>query len=312
MNLARIKFFGLFITGLCKVQTVGFEKLAASFDTKASSDSSLRRIQRFMADYLLDTNLIARIVFALLPHEPPYRSSLDRTNWKFGSTNINILTLAIVYKGVAFPLLFTMLPKFGNSSTNERINLNQRYIALFGQGSIDCLLADREFVGQHWLDYLNFNHIRYHIRIRENFWITLPRNGHVVRASWLFIHLTINQQSHNSLIVKIKGQLCYLSGSKVKNKQGVPELQVIISFNKPEQVQTLYRERWQIETAFRAMKTSGFNLEDIHLTDIDRIAKLIALLMVAFVWAYKAGVFLKEICAIKIKKLGRRAKSLFK
>jgi hypothetical protein len=46
---------------------------------------------------------------------------LDRTNWKFGSKDINILALAIVYQGFAFPLLFTMMPKFGNSSTSERI-----------------------------------------------------------------------------------------------------------------------------------------------------------------------------------------------
>lgn len=88
-----------------------------------------------------------------------------------------------------------MLPRFGNSSTNERIELMQRYTALFGQDSIDCLLADREFVGQHWLDYLNFNRIRYHIRIWENFWVTLPKNGHVVKAAWLFKYVAINQQS---------------------------------------------------------------------------------------------------------------------
>lgn len=55
MNLARIKFFGLFICALCKVQTVCFEKLAASFDSEVEVGSSLRRIQRFMAEYLLDT-----------------------------------------------------------------------------------------------------------------------------------------------------------------------------------------------------------------------------------------------------------------
>jgi len=100
MNLARIKFFGLFICALCKVQTVCFEKLAVSFDTDARVDSSLRRIQRFMSDYLLDTNIIARLVFSLLPHKPPYRLALDRTNWKFGSSNINILVIAIVYECV--------------------------------------------------------------------------------------------------------------------------------------------------------------------------------------------------------------------
>jgi hypothetical protein len=155
MNLARIKFFGLFISALCKVQTVCFEKLACSFDSDARVDSSLRRIQRFMSEYLLDTNLIARFVFSLLPHKPPYRLVLDRTNWKFGSKDINILTLGIVYKGVAFPLLFHMMPKFGNSSTRERIDLINRFIQLFGRGSIGCLLADREFVGHRWLEYLN-------------------------------------------------------------------------------------------------------------------------------------------------------------
>ncbi len=146
-----------------------------------------------MSGYLLDINLIARLVFALLPHKPPYRLAIDRTNWKIGSTNINILVLAVVYQGVAFPIMFTMMPKFGNSSTSERIELMQRYINLFGIDTIECLLADREFVGEHWLGYLNFNQIHYHIRIRDNFWVVIPRNGHRVKASWLFNRLKINQ-----------------------------------------------------------------------------------------------------------------------
>ena len=138
MNLARIKFFGLFISALCKVQTVCFEKLACSFETNVRVDSSLRRIQRFISEYSLDSDLIARFVFSLLPHKPPYRLVLDRTNWKFGTKNINILTLGIVYKGVAFPVLFHMMPKFGNSSTSERIDLMNRFISLFGADNMNA------------------------------------------------------------------------------------------------------------------------------------------------------------------------------
>ena len=58
MNLARIKFFGLFISALCNVQTVCFEKLATGFDSDAKVDSSLRRIQRFMSEYILDTDIM--------------------------------------------------------------------------------------------------------------------------------------------------------------------------------------------------------------------------------------------------------------
>ena len=156
INLACIKFFGLFISALCKVQTVCYEKLACSFDSTVRMDSSFRRIQRFMEEYVLDTDLIARFVFSLLPYKPPYRPIIDRTNWKFGSKDINILTLGIVYKGVAFPILFHMMPKFGNSSTRERKDLINRFIRLFGSdNNIECLLADREFVGANWLEYLN-------------------------------------------------------------------------------------------------------------------------------------------------------------
>ncbi len=312
MNLARIKFFGLFIMALCKVQTVCFEKLAVSFDCEAKIESSLRRIQRFMAEYTLDTALIAKIVFALLPHKPPYRLALDRTNWKFGSVDINILVLAVVYKGVALPLMFTMMPKFGNSSTNERIELMQRYVDLFGASTIDCLLADREFVGEKWIGFLNSNHIRYHIRIRENFWVIIPRNKHQAKASWLFNDLRINQCRFFRGIVNINGQLCYLSGSKVMSKEGKPELQIIVSFNKPEQAQSFYKERWQIESAFKAIKSSGFDIESTHLIDLDRIAKLVSLILVAFVWVYRIGIHLDEIRPIVIKKHGRRAKSFFK
>jgi hypothetical protein len=80
-NLARTKFFVLMISALCKVQIVGFEKLASAFDSSADTSSSLRRIQRFMATYLLDTDLVAKLIFNLLPHKPPYRLAMDRTNW---------------------------------------------------------------------------------------------------------------------------------------------------------------------------------------------------------------------------------------
>jgi IS4 transposase len=242
-----------------------------------------------MAEYLLDTDLIARFVFALLPHKPTYRLALDRTNWKFGTTDINILVLAIVYQGLAIPILYTMMPKFGNSSTAERIDLIRRYIQLFGIDTIDCLLGDREFVGDQWLAYLNNRRIRYHLRIRENFWIDIPKNGHRVKASWFFNHLKINQYEFNHGIVYIKGQLYYLSASKVRNKDRIPKLQIIASFNKPDEAHSYYKERWQIESAFKALRTSGFNIDDTHLTDLDRVEKLFALVLVAFIWLTKSA-----------------------
>jgi hypothetical protein len=321
MNFARISFIGIFICALCKVQyfgyaqqpTVCFERIACGFETLCQTSSSLRRIQRFMAEYQLDKDLIARLIFSLLPHKPPYTLSVDRTNWKFGTTDINILVFAVCYKSMAFPILFKLMQKAGNSNTAERIQLLERYMKLFGIESINCLVADREFIGEDWISYLNFKRIEYYIRIRENFWVKNPKTGKRFKASWLFCDLGLNQTAFRHSIYYVNNQLCYLSASKVKNKDGKPELQIIISFSKPERAQKIYKERWQIETAFKALKTSGFNIEKTHLTDIQRIEKLLALVLIAFVWSYLVGIYLHEqVKTIRVLKHGRKEKSLFK
>ncbi len=309
LNLARAKFVTMFIIALCKVQTVNYSKLANAFESEALAESSLRKIQRFMANFSLDANLIAKLIFSLLPDKQGLTISIDRTNWKFGKLNINIFMLGIVYKGVAFPLLFSMLPKRGNSNSNERILLINRYINLFGKETIDCIVADREFVGKDWIDYLNYNELRYYIRIRNNFRVYLAHKNQELKVSWLFNSYKVNQFIIYPKIVKINGQLCFLSGSKLSGN----EFLILISFNKPENSSEYYSMRWQIEMTFRAMKTSGFDIEKTHLTDIERIEKLTLLIMIAFVWAYKVGIYLNEqVKEIKIKTHGRRAITIFK
>ena len=109
INRSRLKLMSMFVIALCKVQTVGFEKLSKAFDSEALSSSSLRRIQRFIADFILDADLIAKMIFSLLPEKENLSLCIDRTNWKLGQADINILMLGITYQGVAFPLLFKML-----------------------------------------------------------------------------------------------------------------------------------------------------------------------------------------------------------
>ena len=130
MNLARIKAMSMMICALCKVHRVAYTKLASAFDNKAETSSSLRRIQRLIAECIINTDLITKLILKLIPIKGPYYLSMDSTNWKFSSTNINILTLGIIYDGMAFPIVFKM--KRGNSNTEERIKLIQRFISLAG------------------------------------------------------------------------------------------------------------------------------------------------------------------------------------
>ena len=63
--------------------------------TAVDKDSNLRRLQRFLAKYVLGLDMIARMIFSLLPVKTGLVLSMDRTNWKSGESDINILMLGI-------------------------------------------------------------------------------------------------------------------------------------------------------------------------------------------------------------------------
>ena len=93
---------------------------------------------------------------------------LDRTNWKFGKLDINILTVAYAHEGVAVPLLWCLLPKARNSATQERSALLERLLKLLPLEQLEVLLADREFVGGEWFAYLCEQHLPFVIRVRKD------------------------------------------------------------------------------------------------------------------------------------------------
>lgn len=311
LNKARAQVLSFLIIALCKVQTVNLFKLANVFNSKAKPASSMRRIQRFLKDVHFDFDKLAMFIVKILPFKGPFALSMDRTNWKFGKLDINALFIGICYQGVAFPLMFSLLEKKGNSNTPERIALIERFVRLFGKESIDYLVADREFVGHAWLKYLNKNGISYHIRIKENFYVT--RNGKTLKVREMFRHLKMNECECLKGLYTVNGEQCYLSATRCKDRNGKPELKVIVSLRNPGKALSRYKKRWQIEACFKAMKTSGFNIEDTHLVHLDRIAKLFGVMMIAYTWAYLVGIHEHDnYTPLRRKTHGRREKSLVK
>ncbi|MFK7978765.1 MAG: hypothetical protein AB8G86_02180, partial [Saprospiraceae bacterium] len=58
--------------------------------------------------------------------------AIDRTNWKLGKININILYIGLVLENGRFiPLYFKLLAKKGNSSQQERMDLFEEFKTIF-------------------------------------------------------------------------------------------------------------------------------------------------------------------------------------
>lgn len=311
-NLARMTLMSFLITSMLKVRSVNFARLAAGYHNGANHSSKLRRIQRFFCQFEFTEPLYCRLLAKMLPVQGRYQLSLDRTNWKLGRLNINLLFLSVIYQGVSLPIFWCVLgDKRGNSSQQERIRLLEQFIKYFGQDKIDALTADREFVGNAWLCFLSMNQIRFYIRVRKNMYFTY-RDGKRVKAYWLLLSQPLNQAYFHPKIVYLQDTLVYFSGMKYMARGGKVEYLIIVAFNEKHLSVEVYRNRWQIEMMFKAFKSAGFNLEATHINDYQRLDRLIKVLAIAFIWAYNTGIYLHEqVKKIPLKKHGRRAQSFF-
>ena len=139
------------LMALFATRTVNLDRLADCIASDTDKESRYRRLQRFFALFSIDFDIIAGFIFKLFfKNGGKWYLTMDRTNWKWGKSDINILTLAIAYKGIAIPIYWELLDKRGNSDTQERIDLITKFTNQFGKDCIAGILADREFVGDDW------------------------------------------------------------------------------------------------------------------------------------------------------------------
>jgi len=259
------------------------------------------------ASYELNYSEIAQAVVALMDIPEPWVLSLDRTEWQFGDCIFNILMWGGVHEGVAFPLVWCLLDKPGNSNSDERMRLFNQFLERFGEREIACLTADREFVGKDWFGYLLGDpRTPFRIRIRENHKLTQGRVS--LKVGIAFADLPIGQTKILRHKRRLSGHWVYIAALRLEDNS----LLVVATQSAPKSASTDYAKRGSIETLFGIFKTRGFCLESTHLTDGERLSKLLALLSLALCWVILTGEWLQEVKPLSIKKHGRRAKSIFR
>ena len=150
--------------------------------------STYRRLQRFFQHVRRPADRAAPMIARLAGGAQKRTLVPDRTNWKIGESHVNIRVLAIRTRHSQVPLMWTVLDRAGHSETPQRIALMERSTALFGQGSIAMLLADREFVGEDWFNWLTQNDIPFTIRIAHNRLVTRADGCRVRLATQITHH----------------------------------------------------------------------------------------------------------------------------
>lgn len=294
----------------CPVETgASSGHLASQFPGAALYASNYRRLQRFFQFVRLEGDIAAGLIMRMLNLERPKLLALDRTNWKLGSSDVNILVLAIVTRRFRVPILWTLLDHGGTSATAQRVALMRRYLRLFKASSVEALLADREFIGSEWMEFLIENNIPFAIRLKEDMAVRLEDGSLRQFRTLLRKHRRNAWEGWLNDMAAIPANRLRFAAKRIKKGE---LLIVATSLDDGARGLNLYRRRWGIECLFADTKTRGINIEDTHITDPAKLATLIVVVAFAVTWAHRCATCAMGRKAIPRKAHGRREKSWFR
>ena len=309
LSNSRLETLCLLVIGIARVRTVNLSHISGEMPTQAKVESTCRRLQRFFQYVDPGEDWSVRLVVRMLGLSGSWDPCLDRTNWRIGRKEINLLVLAIATRRYHVPLIWTVPGKAGNSNTKQRIALIKHYPGLFEAESIKCLLADREFIGLDWLTFLHEQDVPFIIRVKSNQYVTCEDG---------------TRQSLRNLLRTCRGKRTFsahfgaagdtdpmwlnFAAKRIKGKE-----LLIVATNRPARhALTTYSQRWAIECLFAEAKTKGFNLEDTRLSITKKVSLLIGIVALAMAWAAKMASKKPGTQKRPGKSHGRYARSIFR
>ncbi|CAM3637924.1 Mobile element protein [Deinococcus saxicola] len=293
----QIELLTLLVLALIQAKDIRHTALAERCGGNAQTASVIRKIERFFDRHPVCHADVARLVLTLLPDTKKREFAIDRTNWKLGRTDVNALFLAVIWRGVAVPLLFELLPHGGNSDTSTRLTLLDNTLTLLDCWEVATLYADREFIGQEWIQGLAERGIPITVRLRVD-----TRIEEMPAGDWL---QDLQPDRKFMLLDQMTVYGVPMNVVLTRTDQG-EALIVASNATTAERILKGYRQRWKIECLFRALKTKGFNLENTHMTLPAHVTRLLCLLILGYVWSVLVGIDQDA----KLKKHGRRAWSV--
>ena len=257
---------------------------------------------------------VSYLMFSILnPCEAIYLA-IDRTNWQIGNRNkmnINVLVIGMVLaNGCFIPLVWQQLEKKGNSNQLERNTLLKLFVELFlprlpqhFETKRFVMLGDREFIGKEWFKLL-CKRMRFVMRVRRDdylFQVAESWNTTVAKAlrkierlckrdGFVYLSISMDGKTYYYVVVPNLQKGAKKSDKWVRFVSNIADLQMI---------REAYQERWQIEVFFKHCKTNGFRLEDMNLTQTEKVMLMIAVVGCAYVLAIRAGILEDERRPIK-------------
>lgn len=325
-----VKVFILLIQCILRSRTVCLYKCRSELGAVLGKKdiklhTAYTRLIRFFKIKNIDAFCIGIIwlIIHLIGFQGAVYMSMDRTNWKIGKSNINVLFIGLLLpNGIFIPILWQLYNKRGNSSEMERCQLIERFFKVWQNytGLEITILGDREFIGAQWFGFMVQVGFSFVIRARwQDYWgeVSIALNKTIANTEKYMLN-RIKREGYFQTSIMLEGNLLYYTmfpnTSKRQNKKD--KWMILISDKKDlDWISNSFRRRWSIEVFFYHCKTNGFNLEDLNLTNLLKAQLMMGLTAICYVLSIIKGVncLKKEKMYFKNYKIKRsQAISLFR
>jgi hypothetical protein len=197
------------------------------------------------------------------------------------------LMLTAVYQRRAIPLLWTVVKgSKGHLPTATHLDLLRQLQALLPEGVDVVLLGDGEFDSVDLQTFVNQQGWHYVCRTAKNsqvcemsVWQALDDIALWPGCCLSLPDVRFTQQAYGPVLVILWWQ----RGEK-------EPIYLVTNFDLTAEACRFYSKRMRIETFFSDQKTRGFHLHKSHISDPDRLSRLMIAACLAYIWILALGV----------------------
>ena len=253
----------------------------------------MQRIRRFLSNEGFSSlkTLIPQIhlLRQILSKSDVIVLTMDRTEWKKRGKWINILTVALSYKGRAIPLFWIVLDRKGNPSFEHWKQVLALVLEALKQmdriSAYIYVVADREFAGPKLAEWLKTSYgIDSTLRLKASMYLKgddMPETkiAEIVKGMRNSDHTT----PYNPVVTRdseFKMNVLLTWGTAYDEPLAV---MTTLSDSDTSRADTLYGLRFGIEPMHKDWKSNAFDIEKSRITDPKRIETLLIPMAFAYV-----------------------------
>ena len=275
------------ITGIVQGKKCQFESMAGKVPDKSKVSSRVKKFSRYTQNERIEQqNYYIPFIEALVLGLVSCGSLVLVMDGSEVGRNCLALVVSVIYKGRAIPLAWQVVTgKKGHFPETAHLELLEKVKAIIPLEADVIFLGDGEFDGIGLQADIEASGWHYVCRTAKNRWVC-------EQDTWLQLkELDLQVGDYFSLDDVGFSQLAYEPVLVIVwwHPDYKEPLYLVSNFELADEALYWYRFRFRIETFFSDQKSRGFHLDKSHISDPQRLARLMIAACLAYVWIIFLG-----------------------